>query len=612
MKNRLAHIALTIFLGVAPAFGQISPGDLSAAHSKLEGISNCTQCHELGEKVTDKKCLACHTEIQSLINKKSGYHANPQVVRKDCAECHSDHHGRNFDMVRFDEDAFDHLLTGYKLEGKHASTDCRQCHVSENIADRELRNRKETFLGLQEDCLSCHEDFHQNTLSNDCRQCHDMEAFRPASGFDHNQADFVLNGAHKEVDCKECHAETTRNGKEFQEFTGLQFADCVSCHEDPHQERMPGNCAQCHTETAFDDPSALPGFDHLATGFELRGKHAEMDCFGCHKPATDPATVFGDRKPVAESSCISCHTDQHDGKYGTNCAQCHRETSFLSLKRMDFFDHSVTDYPLEGKHTEVDCKECHKTRFTNPIDFTACNNCHTDYHRGEFAENGASPDCVTCHSLEHGFDYSFYTLQQHQETEFPLLGGHVATPCYACHIDEREKRWRFRELGESCVDCHEDIHEGSITASYYPKDDCTRCHVNDAWNRVDFDHRQTDWPLDGKHLEVACRECHFVENPDKKNADKQQFANLSHDCATCHENVHGRVFEVDGVTDCTRCHMTDSWYPKRFNHDQTNFPLEGQHAKIACSSCHEVTGADGQPETVYKLEKFRCVDCHLQ
>jgi hypothetical protein len=43
--------------------GQISPGDLSEGHSHLEGMSNCTQCHTLGAKVSNEKCLACRQDF---------------------------------------------------------------------------------------------------------------------------------------------------------------------------------------------------------------------------------------------------------------------------------------------------------------------------------------------------------------------------------------------------------------------------------------------------------------------------------------------------------------------------------------------------------------------
>ena len=167
---------------------------------------------------------------------------------------------------------------------------------------------------------------------------------------------------------------------------------------------------------------------------------------------------------------------------------------------MDFFDHSVTDYPLEGKHVEVDCKQCHKKRFTTPIDFSACTNCHNDYHKGEFKENGVSPDCVQCHSLEKGFDYSLYTLEQHQQTEFPLEGAHMATPCFACHVSEKDKKWTFQKSGGRPVLIAIRIFiKGISVKNIIPKMIVQACHANDAWTSVDFDHNKTDWPLTGKH-----------------------------------------------------------------------------------------------------------------
>ncbi len=612
MKGFIYHITLFITLFTAFGYGQISPGDLTDSHSNLEGISNCTLCHDLGNKVTDKKCLDCHTDIQSLINKKSGYHANPEIVKQDCFQCHSEHHGRKFDMVRFDQDAFDHNKTGYELEGAHEAVDCKKCHVSENIADNEIKKRQGTFLGLDETCLSCHDDFHQETLSTNCVDCHTMDAFEPASKFDHDLADYKLEGEHLNVDCIECHQITSRNGKEFQEFTNIPFEDCISCHVDAHDNQLPGKCTQCHTTASFQSFAGQGSFDHSLTEFTLRGSHETTNCFSCHTENNEPLRVFQDRDNINENSCVECHKDVHEGKFGLDCVKCHRESSFLSLRSMDFFDHTVTDYPLEGKHVGVDCRECHKKRFTNPIDFSACTNCHDDYHQKEFEENGLSPDCVQCHSLDKGFDYSLYTLEEHQLTEFPLEGAHSATPCFACHVSEDDKRWTFRNLGNTCVECHQDIHEGYISEKYYPNDDCKICHANDAWASVNFDHSQTDWPLTGLHAEVECRACHFNEITDNKSIADQKFANLDTDCVSCHENVHGDTFAIDGITDCKECHVTNSWFPKRFNHELTNFPLEGRHAKIACKACHETVNSSGQIEVVYKIQKFRCIDCHLQ
>ena len=68
------------------SYGQISPGDLSSAHAELEGMSNCTLCHELGEKVLNSKCLDCHDDIQSLLTQNRGFHSDSSVEKKDCFE----------------------------------------------------------------------------------------------------------------------------------------------------------------------------------------------------------------------------------------------------------------------------------------------------------------------------------------------------------------------------------------------------------------------------------------------------------------------------------------------------------------------------------------------
>jgi nitrate/TMAO reductase-like tetraheme cytochrome c subunit len=589
-------------------FGQISPGDLAQAHADLEGISNCTLCHDLGKKVSNAKCLDCHKEIKSLVDRDHGYHASRDVKNKDCFECHSDHHGRKFDMVRFDEDNFDHDLTEYTLEGQHDVIDCRKCHVPDNIKDPAIRKLSDTFLGLDHKCLTCHDDYHQETLSNDCSKCHDIEAFRPAPKFDHDDTDYKLTGEHVEVDCKECHEITTKNGSEFQMFADIGFNDCVECHDDPHNNQLDGKCAQCHTETSFSTFTGKRKFNHNRhTDFDLNGAHKSEDCFNCHNNTSDPLRVFQDRNGVSENQCASCHEDVHYNKFGNDCAKCHLEDSFLSLKSMDFFDHNLTDYHLEGKHIGVDCKQCHETRFTDPIDFSSCNNCHVDYHEGEFTENGTSPDCIKCHSLEKGFDYSLFTLEQHQESAFPLDGGHLATPCFACHVSE--DRWTFREIGTECIDCHQDIHEGFIGEQYYPDNDCKSCHITDSWAEVGFDHTRTQWPLEGKHAEVDCRQCHF-ETASDETLINQVFSTLENDCIQCHDNVHEDQFAINGVTDCKRCHDASDWMPNNFDHNTTAFPLEGRHAEIECIDCHKPIVQGGKTIIEYKIEKFECIDCH--
>ena len=604
---RFFHILLLFLCSAFVLNAQLSPGKLTEAHKDLEGISNCTQCHDIGNRVPDSKCLDCHQEIDQLIQVNRGLHAWPATKEKTCIDCHSEHHGRKFDMVRFDQESFDHHTTGYSLEGQHAIIDCRACHVSENIADTDLRKRENTFLGLTQDCLSCHDDFHQGTLSNNCVSCHGFDAFRPASLFDHDDADFTLVGAHIEVDCISCHAEENRNGVTFQRFTDIPFGDCIDCHDNPHASSWQTNCTTCHTEESFSRFIGQNRFDHNRTEFELKGAHNELSCFDCHNTSS-ASVVFTDNTGISVNDCASCHDDPHEGKFGANCAECHNETSFFSLNDPSLFNHSLTNFPLEGKHIEVDCKTCHKGKSTDPMDYAHCFDCHTDYHKGEFMENGNQRDCNDCHTVHQDFSYTLFGPEEHESAAFMLDGAHLATPCFDCHVSE--DHWTFRNIGSQCIDCHVDIHEGYITEAFYPDKSCTNCHSTERWSEVSFDHSATNWELTGIHRSTDCRACH-IELSQESKILSQNFVNLNIECISCHDNPHGSQFEVAGITDCLRCHITESWYPENFNHDLTAFPLEGKHAEVDCKACHkEVIVVNDEQMINFKMESFDCVDCH--
>lgn len=607
MRGVRCHIIFWIFAVTIPLYGQISPGPLSEAHKDLEGLSNCTKCHDLGNKVPDHKCLDCHDVIDQLITSNQGYHSSSEVRSKECTDCHNEHHGRKFDMVRFDEDAFNHDLAGYTLEGAHATVDCRACHKPDNIDNPEVKKRKDTYLGLEDKCLSCHQDFHQNTLDQDCRKCHDMEAFRPATLFDHNEADFALQGRHEEVGCVECHPKEERNGIDFQKFTDIPFNDCIACHDDAHQGKLPGKCAHCHQESGWTNFIGQKRFNHDLTAFTLYGAHKNVNCFDCHQKTNNSVAIFQDQAGISRNDCNTCHDDVHEGKFGLDCASCHKASSFFDLKNMDNFNHSLTNFNLEGQHIGVDCKECHGERLTDPLSFQYCYDCHEDYHQGEFVEDNVFRDCNACHIVEEPFTYTSFSLDDHQTTAFPLTGSHLATPCFECHLSEEQ--WTFREIGISCIDCHENIHKGFIEEPYINNNDCTSCHNTEMWSEVSFDHSATNWELTGRHAETKCRACHFKEETNGEFV--QVFADMTTVCASCHENPHGIQFQVDDITDCNRCHNTAGWDSEFFDHSKTRFPLDGKHADLECSACHpnEIQG-DGVERVLYRIEKLECIDCH--
>jgi hypothetical protein len=521
-------IFICLIVGSGTLYAQLSPGDLSGPHAHLEGISNCTQCHVLGNKISDDKCLACHTEIKERVSNQKGYHSSSEVKGKQCFSCHSEHNGKDFQLVRLDVTKFDHNLTGFTLSAPHAKKECKDCHVQKNISDPKIRAKKFTYLGVQTACLTCHYDYHQQTLPSACLTCHNAEAFKPAAKFSHTTARFQLNGKHKTVDCLKCHKQEVVNGKKFQEFRGVQFANCTNCHKDPHQN-----------------------------------------------------------------------------KFGQNCRQCHTEESFLKVRSTGNFDHSKTAFRLEEKHLQVDCSKCHKTKLTDPLKHDRCTDCHTDYHKGQFAKNGIIPDCSQCHTVK-GFTLFSYTVEQHNQGVFQLNGSHGAVPCIECH--RKQEKWSFRQIGIKCNDCHKDIHQSLIQAKFYPGSDCRFCHNESRWADVRFDHSKTGFTLTGAHLNSDCRACHFKK--DDAGIVHQKFTGLSQNCSDCHKDNHFNQFAQSGRTDCNRCHGTENWKASIFNHNNTAFKLDGKHTGVLCVKCHKPQQEGSSRYIKYKIKNFTCEACH--
>jgi predicted CXXCH cytochrome family protein len=157
------------------------------------------------------------------------------------------------------------------------------------------------------------------------------------------------------------------------------------------------------------------------------------------------------------------------------------------------------------------------------------------------------------------------------------------------------------------VDCHEDIHKNALQAKYYPEQNCSKCHVTESWTAAGFDHSVTSFKLEGAHNRVSCGACH---KPDEATQTKVVFAPIGTQCATCHENVHGRQFEKNGSTNCRSCHGVEKWKEVKFDHNRAAFKLDGKHAQVSCAGCHKKALVDGQYVVQYKFESFECIVCH--
>lgn len=621
---------LAALVPVRPAAAQlISPGKLTAAHADLEGVTNCTSCHALGQRgIAPAKCLDCHTPLQARIRRDEGFHA---TVARDCGSCHKEHFGRAFDPVRLDPDRFDHADTGYDLVGDHRGLECQQCHQPRFITDRDVRAFKgragrldRTFLGLADDCQTCHraDNPHGAGFADaECASCHDARGWDRIAPFDHAETGFALVGAHAEATCTACHA-TDDDGIVF---TGLA-GTCASCHraENPHGGQFRGqDCASCHDARAWD---VAARFSHDRTAFPLTGRHRGVACGSCHGPVSGQT----DFSAPAFDTCASCHADPHGGALGADCATCHATTGWEEMARSfdaGRFDHAAaTGFALVGAHGRLDCAACHARPERRDdaihIVFAAgasgsfpeivaddCQSCHRDVHDGAFTDLPGGTACASCHGQEDWLPTSFGVERHNAETDFALTGGHLATPCFACHGGGGEGNGglpHFEFERPTCESCHAGLNpHGEQFADASGTTTCGPCHTTEQWDLAQFDHAATGFPLTGQHAALDCQRCHALGD-----SDTRTFAGLDATCASCHASDSPHQGQFEG-TSCDTCHDTRAFTVAAFDHDQTAFPLDGAHEAVACGSCHRTeTAPGGEPFVRFRPLGTACADCH--
>jgi hypothetical protein len=91
------------------------------------------------------------------------------------------------------------------------------------------------------------------------------------------------------------------------------------------------------------------------------------------------------------------------------------------------------------------------------------------------------------------------------------------------------------------------------------------------------------------------------------------FVRQPHDCAACHQDPHcGQFKSSRGNGACDACHDLRAFQPAgRFDHDRdTNFKLEGFHARVACARCHPAQRSGGTLRVTYVGAPTRCESCH--
>jgi hypothetical protein len=414
-----------------------------------------------------------------------------------------------------------------------------------------------------------------------------------------------------QLKCLECHTEirervTQRRGMHavWVSATGTS-KDCAKCHS----EHNGVDFQLVHWEPSRE------ALDHSKTGFALTGKHAGVACEKCHKMEYIPAPARAgilvkdlNRTYLGLSrDCVTCHTDEHRGQVGKDCARCHNADGWKPAR---LFNHATSKYPLTGAHEKVPCGKCHPTvadakpfvKYTG-LSFTKCTACHADPHRGSFTE-----PCQSCHNTTSWKQIAGLQGFDHSKTKYPLLGKHKTVACEDCH---KHGDFKAQIPFANCVDCHKDYHGGQFLKRAGGAE-CAVCHTVDGFKPSTFtvkDHEATKYPLEGRHVPVACDKCHVPKG------EATVFKITQTLCKDCHEDIHkGQFASLPLQNRCESCHDLRGFKPARFalaRHNETRFPLKGAHVAVLCADCHKPVPAGSPTPVKYRFDDRSCTACHL-
>ncbi len=464
--------------GFAGSFDHAKTGfPLVGAHAAIA----CVQCHAGNVfRAASTQCVSCHN--QEFTTAAAPPHTG---FSSDCTTCHT--------MTAWQPATFDHTTkTTFPLTGGHVTVTCQQCHTNG------------VFAGLSTTCYNCHQQQFTAATSpvahtgfpTDCTTCHTTNPGWTPSTFNHQTSSFPLLGAHVTVTCAQCHV----NNK----YVGLA-ATCYGCHQQdfttaaaPPHTGFPTDCTTCHTNTAWQPAT----FNHSNTPFPLTGAHVTVtpcatchvnnvyaglttDCYGCHQQQFTSATT-----PVPHSG------------FPTACATCHTTNPGWAPST---FNHQTSSFPLVGAHAAVACTQCHVNNQYVGL-ATTCYGCHQqDYTTANAPPHAGFPtDCTTCHANTAWQPASF----NHNNTPFPLTGGHTTVACAQCHVNNV-----YAGLTTDCYTCHTSTFTSATTPvphTGFPTA-CASCHTtNPGWAPSTYTHANATprFPQDSRHTTAACAKCH--------------------------------------------------------------------------------------------------------
>jgi hypothetical protein len=332
---------------------------------------------------------------------------------------------------------FDHTVTGFPLNGGHATAACESCHVAgvfkgtaktcdgcHALGKRIVATPKPTsHIVTDAPCDACHFNTstflgarynHGTAIPGQCATCHNgrISTGRPAS---HNM------GVKATDSCDHCHRSYAFLPASWNHIgVAPHTCDNAGCHVSgsnqyykpanhqtaPYQGRNTYYCDECHNVTAW-----IPAI------FIHDRPSPSGICMGCH----DGLTIAPGKSAThitTTSDCNACHhntvswlgASNHSGAIAGICGTCHNGTNGV---KGTVNDPNGLHIPLTVGNPNCDLCHVSTTTFTafamNHSGIATCNTCHASTspyvvntkvtignHQGSVSGN----DCSNCH---HGF-----------------------------------------------------------------------------------------------------------------------------------------------------------------------------------------------------------------
>jgi hypothetical protein len=328
--------------------------------------------------------------------------------------------------------------------------------------------------------------------------CAEILGLHPAGRRPFEHRAHVLKG----ISCNRCHAGVASAGDEGPLHLPTT-ADCVSCHEKPHDTR---DCSGCH---GLPGARAGAAFARESLRFEHKTHVPRLNgnCARCHVDIETGADTIRPRM----ATCGSCH--EHQAQLASNnCDPCHVNLRDEGSKPDDHLIHGGNFLREHGVRAASDrqiCASCHAERF--------CTGCHgvtvpglperlkfddprgAGVHRAGFKarhpeEARGDPGlCMTCHAVNVCKDC-------HAREKVAARSGARGSPHPAGWLglpgspnEHGRAAWRDPEIcagchsgaGEAlCVGCHKvggvggNPHNASFNSRKQPKTarPCRLCH----------------------------------------------------------------------------------------------------------------------------------------